>query len=147
MQETTGLWQKAVRSACHLYPADFRRKLADDLAAVFNEQYSRRRRDKTRAAAWIYGARTVGGILGEAVRARCGRWVRRGTTGPPPTPRGDGGMREQLNGWVREAKPVLRGLLRSPGYTIVAVLTLAIGIGGSVAVVTVLDRVVLDPLA
>ena len=45
MQETTGLWQKAVRSACRLYPADFRRKLADDLAAVFEEQYSRRRRD------------------------------------------------------------------------------------------------------
>ncbi len=147
MQETTGLWQKAVRSACRLYPADFRRKLADDLAAVFEEQYSRRRRDKTRTAAWIYGFQTVAGIVREALRARYGRGVRRGTTGPWLTPRGDGGMREQLNGWVREAKPVLRGLLKSPGYTIVAVLTLAIGIGGSVAVFTVLDRVVLDPLA
>ncbi len=56
-------------------------------------------------------------------------------------------MGERLNGWVREAKPVMRSLLKSPGYAIVAVLTLAIGIGGSVAVFTLLDRVLLDPLA
>jgi predicted permease len=40
----------------------------------------------------------------------------------------------------------LRGLGRAPGFTVTAVITLALGLGGTAAIFTVLNRVVLDPL-
>jgi len=46
----------------------------------------------------------------------------------------------------RELRQGARGLMRSPGFTLVAVVTLALGIGASSAVFTLLKRVVLNPL-
>ncbi|MQA89406.1 MAG: FtsX-like permease family protein [Gemmatimonas sp.] len=46
----------------------------------------------------------------------------------------------------RDLRIALRSLLRTPGFTAAAVLTLALGIGAPTAIYTVLKRVVLDPL-
>ncbi|HSJ64682.1 MAG TPA: ABC transporter permease, partial [Gemmatimonadaceae bacterium] len=46
----------------------------------------------------------------------------------------------------REARQAVRSLVRSPVFTIVAVSTLAIGIGATTAVYSILDAVVLRPL-
>lgn len=46
----------------------------------------------------------------------------------------------------RELKQSMRGLLRAPLFTIVAIVTLALGIGASTAVYTLLKAVVLNPL-
>jgi predicted permease len=46
----------------------------------------------------------------------------------------------------REMRQALRALLRSRGFTFIAILTLALGIGATTAVYTLLDRVVLNPL-
>jgi putative ABC transport system permease protein len=47
----------------------------------------------------------------------------------------------------RDACYGLRGLWRNPGFTIVAVLTLAIGIGATTAVFSVVDGILIKPLA
>ena len=47
----------------------------------------------------------------------------------------------------RDACYGLRGLRRNPGFTIVAVLTLAIGIGATTAVFSVVDGILIKPLA
>jgi predicted permease len=55
-------------------------------------------------------------------------------------------MRDRLGNWGRDFRLAVRGLLRTPGFTLVAVGTLALGLGGSAAIYTLLQRVVLDPL-
>jgi predicted permease len=51
-----------------------------------------------------------------------------------------------LEGWVRDMKYALRSLARTPGFSIVAIVVMAIGIGASLALFTVVRSVVLRPL-
>lgn len=49
-------------------------------------------------------------------------------------------------GWVGDLRRALRSLRRSPGFTALAVVTLALGVATPTALFTVLDQVVLRPL-
>ncbi|HET7785273.1 MAG TPA: ABC transporter permease [Myxococcales bacterium] len=52
-----------------------------------------------------------------------------------------------MDGLVRDVRFALRALARSSGFTAAAVLAMALGVGGSSAIFSVLDSVVLRPLA
>ena len=53
---------------------------------------------------------------------------------------------ETLGDVLKEAKQVIRGLLRNPGFTLVAVLTMALSIGANTAMFSVIESVLLRPL-
>ena len=51
-----------------------------------------------------------------------------------------------LEGWARDAKSAIRTLWRTPGFSLVAITVMAIGIGASVSLFTVVRSVLLRPL-
>lgn len=63
--------------------------------------------------------------------------------GIDPQPAGRIGPMERL---VRNLRLAGRSLARQPGFTIVAVLTMAMGIGANAAIFSVVDAVILEPL-
>src|SRR5690348_12467090 len=56
------------------------------------------------------------------------------------------GCAMHLENLLRDLAFAVRSLARAPGYTIVAILAFALAIGANVAVASVLDAVVLQPL-
>ena len=53
---------------------------------------------------------------------------------------------DRLDVLAREGKHAIRALLRAPSFTVMTVLTLALGLGAATAIFTILDAVVLRPL-
>ncbi len=111
-----------VRWILRLYPRGYRVRYGEDIAAFIAEE-------RARGAG---GIRFWVGLASDHWRAS-GR-VRRAA-------RGEGTMGR----WIQDVRWGLRGLLRAPAFTLFATLTLALGVGATAAVFTVLDRVVLRP--
>lgn len=52
----------------------------------------------------------------------------------------------KMGGWIRHAKLAVRSLARNPGFAVLAIVTLALGIGANTAIFSVIDGALLRPL-
>src|SRR5713101_3847046 len=125
-----------------LSPAALRR----EYGAAMEETFARRWNDARASGFWasvhICG-RELAGLIGWLLSERWGaparlRWQRQQIQS-----RGKAGHMDAAG---REIRHATRRLVRSPAFTLAAVLTLALAIGANTAIFTVVYRVVLNPL-
>lgn len=119
-----------------LLPSRFRERYRDELLEAYRLDRRRERfRGPTGAVRfWAHAVRDV-------VRTSVREW-----RDPSPVRTREGGVRWPGAWIVAEARHAARGLWRAPGFTALATLTLALGLGAVTTVFTVVDGVLLAPL-
>src|SRR5262245_38700494 len=117
------------------YPARFRQRFGPEMTSAFADSWrNRRARGLTAALAWLPGA-----LLDPVVN---GWRERRGAQPYTPQPEES----SMVNVIRQDFGFALRVLRRQPGFALAAVLTLALGIGATTAIFSVVDGVLLRPL-
>jgi len=117
------------------------------LIGDLDEMYAARRAQRGRRHATLWYCRQVARSIPHLVARR----LQPGRSTPQPSDpmtrsEQDASRHENVSASLYHLRHAFRRLLREPAFTIAAVLTLALGVGGNVAVFAVVEAVLLRPL-
>ena len=132
-------WVRLMRWIMVFYPRTWRARFGDELLSTWRDQYDDAVLNR-RTTGWRLALRSVAGLLVNLVPVHVQerRRARQHRDLQPP-----GFLMRSLANDVRFA---LRTFRRQPAFAVIAVVTLALGIGANTAVFSVLNSVVLSPL-
>jgi putative ABC transport system permease protein len=125
-----------------LCPASLRR----EYGGAMEETFARRLSDSRGAGVWQRGRvwrRELAGLLALAASER---WGAAGRARRRRHSTASGKKAGRMDVIAREIRHAARRLVRSPAFTLAAVLTLALAIGANASIFAVVERVVLNPL-
>jgi putative ABC transport system permease protein len=132
-----GIAERLFARAVRLLPDDFAAEYGPDMIATFA---ARSAEQQSRVKRLLFTVRELSGVVMTVITERIAAAPGRAAVLPK---REESHVVDHL---LIETRHAARRLLRTPGFTMAAVLTLALAIGANTAIFTLLHRVVLSPL-
>jgi predicted permease len=131
------------------FPPSFRKRFGAGVRyALVRDYRSARGRGRIAGAAWwlrAAGSLVLNGVVERVVGGGRKRAPSEGPGKQRPAANGREGMMS-IEPMIRELSSAVRRLARRPGFALAAVATLAVGIGPTTAILSVVDGVLLEPL-
>jgi len=147
MTAPTGLGGRLYRVLLRLYPAAFRERHGDEMLRLFLEK-GRDARSSGRIAEVMHTGAAALDVVQNGLGARWDGWRedRRLAGTPMANARRGDDRGVVMESFIKDVRYAARTLLKNPGFAIVAIVTIGLGIGANTAIFSVVRTVLLQPL-
>src|SRR5262245_43311723 len=129
-------YERAYAAALHFLPEAFHERFGDEMLDFAARRLNDARR-RGSLAALAERARLAGDLALTICREWAAEWKQPDADLPP---------RDNMDIFLQDLRFGIRGLLRRPGFSIVAAVTIALGIGANTAIFPVVNAVLIRPL-